>query len=476
MAKFVLAGKADCPFYAKAELLADKLQGSLPNFSIHKICIHPDEWEEWLEVTCRANGWKHQQSPLIWRDLVHRGGKGMLLGGFSDFLEHCQDYYNITLEMPTDLMLKIAAENLETKMKLIVEEERRVSLLQPFHIWITSALSPACHMLIPDLLSSDVFPHVSAVSLHLLDLDGDEEALQGLRMETEDMALPLLHQVTVHTDLEQAFEGADVILLLDDRWPDGGDAEKKEEDEEEEEKRRQVRRISERYLHYGRLIAERAKREVKLIVAGDSFANLRCSVLLDNAHSIDSCRFVTVATQLEYEARAVIAKKLKVRTSDITDVIVWGNISGSFYVDLQRAKVFNFDGAIKGPAFFSQPVLEMLYDRKWLETEFQDLVGCRRADVVSKTRQGAAMSAVNGILAVLKAWNGACGQDEVLSLGVKCQGHYNLPDGIVFSIPVTFKDGKWSPLPDVTIQDEMRERLQLSADELRQEKELGSES
>ncbi|XP_051284206.1 putative malate dehydrogenase 1B [Dicentrarchus labrax] len=467
MAKFVLAGKTDCPHYAKAELLADSLQRSLPNFRIHKISILPDEWKEWLEVTCSRNGWKHEQSPLIWRELVAQGGKGMLLGGFSDFLEHCQGYYSITSDMPTDIMLSVAAENLETKMNLIVEEQHRASLIKPLCIWISSALSPTCHFLIPSLLSAEVFPHVSAINLHLLDLDGSKEELQQLRMETEDLALRLLHQVTIQTDLGQAFQGADVILLLDECWSDDSDT----ENEDEEKKKKRVKGISDRYREYGQLIDSRANKEVKVIVSGDSCANLRCSLLLDNARSIDSHQFITMATQLENEARAVIAKKLKVKTSDITDVIVWGNISGSFYIDLQRAKVFNYDGAIKGPAFFSQPIQKILHDRKWLQTDFQELVGCQRAAVASKSGRAAAMSLANGILAVLKAWNGICGPDEVFSVGVLCPGFYGLPAGIVLSVPVTFTDGKWSVLSDVTVGDELKERLQLSARELKEEKE-----
>lgn len=128
-----------------------------------------------------------------------------------------QEFYNITCDMPTDEMLSVAAENHETMMSLI-EEQHRASLIKPLHIWITrwvglekfkvlifakcviflsilSALSPTCHFLISNLLSTEVFPHVSAISLHLLDLEGDEEELQGLKIETEDLALPLLHQV-----------------------------------------------------------------------------------------------------------------------------------------------------------------------------------------------------------------------------------------------------------------------------------------
>ncbi|GAA6234374.1 putative malate dehydrogenase 1B isoform X1 [Lates japonicus] len=473
MAKFVLAGKTDCPHYAKAELLADALQRTLPNFRTHKISILPDEWKDWLEATCKRNGWKHEKSPLVWRELVDQGGKGMLLGGFSDFLEHCQGYYSITSDMPTDIMLSVAAENLETKMNLTVEEKHRASLIKPVHIWISSALSPTCHFLIPNLLSAEVFPHVAAISLHLLDLEGGEEGLQGLRMETEDLALPLLHQVSIHTDLEQAFREADVVLLLDEWWSGDSDA---GSEGEQEEKKKKVKEISERYREYGQLIDARANKEVKVIVCGDSFVNLRCTLLVDNARSIDSNQFVTMATQVENEARAIMAKKLRVKASDITDVIVWGNISGGFYIDLQRAKVFNYDGAIKGPAFFSQSLIKIFHDRKWLETDFQDLVRCQRAAVASKTRQAAAMSAANGILTIVKAWNGTCNPDKVFSLGVLCPGYYNLPDGIILSVPVTFTDGKWSMLFDVTVSDELKERLQLSASELRKEKELASEN
>ncbi|XP_006805029.1 putative malate dehydrogenase 1B isoform X2 [Neolamprologus brichardi] len=442
MAKFVLAGKTDCPYYAKAELLADTLQQCLPDFKIHKISILPDEWKEWLGATCEKNNWKHEGSPLVWRELVEQGGKGMLLGGFNDFLEHCQDYYGITSDMTTNVMLSVAAENLEAKMNLIKEEQHRASLIQPLHVWITG--------------------------LHLLDLEGNEEQLQSLRLEIEELAISMLHQVTTGTDLERAFRKADVILLLDDGGHDG-------ENEGEEVKKKKVKVISERYKEYGQRIDATAKETVKVIVSGDSFLNLRCSLLVDSARSIDSHQFIAAAAQLENEAKAVLGKKMRMRPSDITDVIVWGNISGTFYIDLQRAKVFNHDGPITGPAFFSQPLLSIFPDRKWLETDFQHLVRTRRLAVTSKTGQVAATSAANGILTVLKAWNGATDPD-VLSSGVACPGHYSLPDGIVFSVPLTFTDGKWSVVSELTVENELKYRLELSASELQQEKQFGSDS
>ncbi|MGH0185650.1 UNVERIFIED_CONTAM: hypothetical protein FKN15_018616 [Acipenser sinensis] len=138
MAKFVLAGKADCPYFAKAELLADLLHKNLPSFTIHKIVQHPDDWEQWLQTICDTNGWKHNRSPIVWREMIDRGGKGLLLGGFSEFMEHAQIYYGITSDIKADLMMSISAENLQTKIDFMEEETYYKGLIKPLHIWITS--------------------------------------------------------------------------------------------------------------------------------------------------------------------------------------------------------------------------------------------------------------------------------------------------------------------------------------------------
>uniref|UniRef100_A0A3Q2D296 Malate dehydrogenase 1B, NAD (soluble) n=1 Tax=Cyprinodon variegatus TaxID=28743 RepID=A0A3Q2D296_CYPVA len=424
MAKFVLAGKADCPYYAKAELLADILQRSLPNFRVHKISVLPAEWKDWLESTCLRNSWNHDSSPIVWRELVEQNGKGMLLGGFSDFLDHCRDYYGITPDMSTDVMQRIAAENLQTQLSLIAEEQLRLSLIKPLYVWITGALRLTCQILIPSLLSAEMFPN-EAVSLHLLDLEGDREELQRLKIDVEDLALDALHQVN-HSNID-----------LPNKF---------------------INRINQsHFLEYGRLIDRRANKHVKVMVAGDTFLNLRCSLLLENAPSINSHQFVATATQLEHEARAEVAKKMGVRPQDVRDVIVWGNISGGFIIDLQRAKVFNYRGAIRGPAFFSQSVLQVLHDRKWLETEFQQQVR-RHHVVVSRSGRTAAISAANGILRVLKAWNGANAEDQIFSITLST----------ILSVPATCMDGKWSALLDVTVDEKLREELKLCVDELQQ--------
>uniref|UniRef100_A0A8C7I7B1 Malate dehydrogenase 1B, NAD (soluble) n=1 Tax=Oncorhynchus kisutch TaxID=8019 RepID=A0A8C7I7B1_ONCKI len=190
-----------------------------------------------------------------------------------------------------------------------------------------------------------------------------------------------------------------------------------------------VRKVSERYQPYGHLNDERAHMNVAVIVAGNSLVNLKCSLLLENAPSVDSGRFVGMATQLEYEAHCTEA----VCEDYVTD----------------RAKVFQYKGAIWGPSDFSQPVLEIIYDRKWLQSDFLNLVSSQRATVASKSQRATAISATNRMIAVLKAWNCNSSAKEVLSFGILSTGHYNLPAGVVFSMPVSLQDGRWSVLSDV---------------------------
>ncbi|KAK2908532.1 hypothetical protein Q8A67_004369 [Cirrhinus molitorella] len=468
MAKFVLAGKADCSYYAKAELLADVLQRNLPDFHIHKICVHPGDWEKWLEDTCASNGWKHSSSPIVWRELIDRGGKGMLLGGFSDFLEHAQGYYGITSEMNSDLMLKIAAENQQAKELCMEEEIQRLGSLRPLHIWISSALNPVCYSLIPQLFTSGLFPGLPTFSLHLMDADGSEEMLQGLKMETEDLALHQLHEVTVHSGHMQAFQGAHFIIFLDDLQP------MCESNDEQDDKDHMVSRVAERFHCYGQLIEANAQKDVRVIVAGDSFVNLKCSLLIENAPSVDPHNFVAMATQLEYEAKTQLAQKLSVKTADINNVIVWGNISGSFHIDLQRAKVFRYDGAIWGPDGFSQQVMEMIYDWKWLETDFMSLVHKHRTTISSKSNKATAISATNGIMTILKSWNNDASPEDIFSLGVISTGEFGIPAGLVFSMPVRFRDSCWSVRSDVTVTDELKQKLKACADELKMERDIAA--
>ncbi|XP_032549378.1 putative malate dehydrogenase 1B isoform X2 [Chiroxiphia lanceolata] len=423
MAKFVVAGKANCPYYAKAEHLADCLQATLPNFRVHKITQHPDKWEQWLHDICETNGWEHRESPIIWRELLDRGGKGQLLGGLNDFLEYAQQYYGITSMMLSKEMLDIAEENLQAHLEIVKEDEEIKSLIKPMQIWITSASTPVCYQLIPLLANGEVFGMTTEISIHLLDTGQFKEVLCSIVMEAEDMAFPLLRSILEHTEIEEAFIEADVIIVLDD---------------------------------------------VLLNLEVQSLENYirEATLIMTYGPSIKPENIIAVATSWESAAKATLARKLNMSTAGVKDVIVWGNITGSNYIDLSHTKLYGYDSAIWGPANFQRPLLNMIYDREWIHSEFLSAQGSLRSRVGRCT----GMLPAHAVATVLRYWYHGSPPGEIVSVGVLSEGQFCVPEGIIFSMPVSFQNGNWEVIKELEIDGTTQEVLGRLAHELIQEK------
>ncbi|XP_032549377.1 putative malate dehydrogenase 1B isoform X1 [Chiroxiphia lanceolata] len=456
MAKFVVAGKANCPYYAKAEHLADCLQATLPNFRVHKITQHPDKWEQWLHDICETNGWEHRESPIIWRELLDRGGKGQLLGGLNDFLEYAQQYYGITSMMLSKEMLDIAEENLQAHLEIVKEDEEIKSLIKPMQIWITSASTPVCYQLIPLLANGEVFGMTTEISIHLLDTGQFKEVLCSIVMEAEDMAFPLLRSILEHTEIEEAFIEADVIIVLDDVLLNL----------EVQSLENYIREVSEVCQVYAPLIEKNAKSEVRVISSGKTFANLKATLIMTYGPSIKPENIIAVATSWESAAKATLARKLNMSTAGVKDVIVWGNITGSNYIDLSHTKLYGYDSAIWGPANFQRPLLNMIYDREWIHSEFLSAQGSLRSRVGRCT----GMLPAHAVATVLRYWYHGSPPGEIVSVGVLSEGQFCVPEGIIFSMPVSFQNGNWEVIKELEIDGTTQEVLGRLAHELIQEK------
>ncbi|XP_045054311.2 putative malate dehydrogenase 1B isoform X3 [Desmodus rotundus] len=397
MAKFVLAGRADCPYYAKAELLADYLQKNLPDFRIYKITQHPHVWEEWLKDLCNKNKWSHRNSPIIWRELLDRGGKGLLLGGYNEFLEHAQP----------------------SKLSVLIRKG--------------SASASACCHLIPILTSGEVFGMHTQISLTLFDNKQAEETLQILATETRDLVSPFLRSVAVCTRAEEAFHQAHVVIILDDPMD-------KELFTLEEYTRSRVPLCR----LYGQLIEKNAHESVRVVVGGKTFINLKTVLLIRFAPRV-AHNIVAVALGVEGQAKAALARKLKTTPSCIKDVIIWGNISGSSYVDLRKAKVYRYDSAVWGPPHFSRPVLSLIFDSEWVNREFVATLN----EWISTGKQFRSILAAHSIATTLKYWYHGSPPGEIVSLGVLSGGQFGVAEGVVFSMPVKCENGTWVVLTDL---------------------------
>uniref|UniRef100_A0A7N5K0B0 Putative malate dehydrogenase 1B n=1 Tax=Ailuropoda melanoleuca TaxID=9646 RepID=A0A7N5K0B0_AILME len=401
MAKFVLAGRADCPYYAKAELLADYLQKNLPNFRVHKITQHPRVWEL---------------------------------------------YYGVTSSMTTELMKVIAQENLETHREKELEEETRKDLVHPLQVWITSASAPACYSLIPILTSGEVFGMHTEISLNLLDNKQTEENLHIIVTETRDLVAPLLRSVSICTRVEDAFRQAHVIIILDEVT-----------DQEVHTLEDCIRSRLPLCRLYGYLIEKNAHNSVRVIVGGKTFVNLKTVLLMRYAPNV-AHNIVAVALGVEGRARAVLARKLRTTPSSIKNVIVWGNISGNNYIDLRKARIYRYESAIWGPPNYSRPVLSLMFDSEWVNRQYVETLQKQTAT----GKQFGAILAAHSIATTLKYWYHGSPPGEIVSLGVLSEGQFGIPEGIVFSMPVKFENGTWvvlTDLKDIEISEQIMTRM-----------------
>ncbi|XP_074949838.1 putative malate dehydrogenase 1B isoform X2 [Phalacrocorax aristotelis] len=411
MAKLVLAGKANCPNYAEAELLADYLQANLPDFRVHKITQHPDKWER---------------------------------------------YYGITSTMLREEMLDIAEENLQAHMEIEKEEEEIKSLIKPLQIWITRASASICYQLIPLLANGEVFGMTTEISIHLLDSDQFKDVLCGIVMEAEDMAFPLLRSISEHTEIDEAFVQADIIIVLDDVLLN----------REVQSLENCIREVSEICQVYGPLIEKNAKSGVRVISSGKTFVNLKAMMIMTYGKSIKPENVIAIATPWESAAKAMLARKLNMNAAGVKDVIVWGNITGCNYIDLSHAKLYGYDCAIWGPANFPRPLLNMIYDSEWIHSEFLSA----QSSLSSRVCHCVGMLPAHAVATVLRYWYHDSPPGEIISVGILTKGQFCVPEGIVFSMPVRFQNGTWEVMTELEINETTQEVLGHLAHELIQEK------
>ncbi|XP_029190568.2 putative malate dehydrogenase 1B [Acropora millepora] len=458
MAKYVIAGKSDCPFYAKAELLADELTLNLPDFQVHKIVKQPGEWEEWLQKTCDQKGWKHVGSPLVWRELVDRGGAGILLGGCNDFLEMVKGYYGITSVKMSDELINISKENFQTKMEIDNDEERRKEQIIPLRVCVGGASKALAYGVLGYLAQGEAFGIDQEVSIYLLDTADNQEVLRGTSMEIQDCAWPLLREVVCTSDPAIAFQDASIVVLLDG-----------EPLIDESDKKDQLLSNAKVFKAHGQALNQYAKKDVKVLIGGEGPSSVNAFITCKFAPSIPKSNIFALARLQENRAKGLLAQKLSVNTAGIKDVIIWGNIGVNTVADPRNSRVHGYDGAIWGPHIpgFTLPVPEMVHDDKWMTGEFMETL----KQPFENVKNPGAIPSLSGSFAVLSQlhdlWQGT--SSDIFSLGVFSEGWYDLPPDIVFSLPVRFLQGSWKIVDDIQLDEALKAQLQTIARDLQKD-------
>ena len=131
MVKFIIAGRSDCPYYAKTELLGDVLTQSLDQLEIKKHVISPEAWSNWAQEKSSKLDQERAESPLVWRELADKGGHGLLIGGYNEFSEYARLYYGIEYDLETERVKEIVTENKLTHIKKENEALKAKASMKP---------------------------------------------------------------------------------------------------------------------------------------------------------------------------------------------------------------------------------------------------------------------------------------------------------------------------------------------------------
>jgi malate dehydrogenase len=314
------------------------------------------------------------------------------------------------------------------------------------NVAITGAAGQIGYALAFRVASGQMLGPDQPVNLHLLEITPALNALNGVTMELADCAFPTLNRVVATDDARVAFKDCQVALLVGAR-PRGPGMERKD----------LLLANAQIFSGQGKALDEVADRNVKVLVVGNP-ANTNALIARANAPHLNPRNF-TAMTRLDHNrALAQLAQKTGSHVSALQRVIIWGNHSSTQYPDISHALVAG------------RPARELV-DSKWVEETFIPVVQQRGAAIIKARGVSSAASAASAAIDHIHSWVHGTPDGNWVSMAVPSDGSYGIPEGVIYSYPVTTKGGDYSIVQGLTIDDFSRRRMQATDAELREERD-----
>lgn len=315
----------------------------------------------------------------------------------------------------------------------------------PVRVAITGAAGQIGYQLLFRIAAGDMLGADQPIILQLLEIPPAMGAVSGVVMELEDCAFPLLHSVVASDDPNVAFKDADYCLLVGAR-PRGPGMERSD----------LLEANGAIFTVQGKAINDNASKDVKVLVVGNP-ANTNAMIAMESAPDIDNKQF-TAMTRLDHNrAMGQLAEKTGKQTNDVTNMIIWGNHSSTQYPDISHVKI---DGKNA----------KDLVERNWYENDFIPTVQKRGAAIIKARGASSAASAASAAIDHMRTWALGTADGDWVSMGIPADGSYGVEAGIIFSYPVTCKEGKYEIVQGLTIDDFSQARLDATEKELRDER------
>ena len=316
---------------------------------------------------------------------------------------------------------------------------------KPVRVAVTGAAGQIGYALNFRIASGAMLGPDQPVILQLLEVPQAQEILKGVVMELNDCAFPLLTEVIATDRPEEAFKDADYALLVGAR-PRGPGMERKD----------LLEANAQIFSVQGKAMDQHASRDIRVLVVGNP-ANTNALIAASNAKSLDRRQF-TAMTRLDHNrALYQLAAKLGTHVNDVRRVIIWGNHSSTQYPDLHHATVGG------------KPALTQV-DFAWYVDEFIPVVQQRGAAIIKARGASSAASAASAALDHMRTWALGSAEGDWVSMGIPSDGSYGIPEGVVYSYPVTCRDGQYQIVQGLEIDAFSRERMTATYQELNEER------
>ena len=321
----------------------------------------------------------------------------------------------------------------------------------PVKVTVTGAAGQIGYAILPRIASGQLLGDDTPVELHLLEIPDAMKAVEGVVMELEDSAFPLLEKIEITDDAKVAFDGANVGLLIGAR-PRGKGMERSD----------LLEANGGIFKPQGEAINAGAADDIRVLVVGNP-ANTNCLIAKAHAPDVPPERFTAMMRLDHNRAKAQLAKKVGAHARDVKKMTIWGNHSATQYPDITHAEVNG------------KPATELVTEREWVESEFIPTVQKRGAAIIEARGASSAKSAASAAIDHIHDWVLGTSEGDWVSMGVPSDGSYEIEEGLISGFPCTCEGGEWTIVEGLEIDDFSRERIDGSVGELKEERDAVAE-
>ena len=309
---------------------------------------------------------------------------------------------------------------------------------------VTGAAGNIGYAMVFRIASGQMLGGYTEIDLQLLEIPPAMDALNGVIMELEDCAFPLVRSIVGTSDVNQAFEGVDVALLVGSR-PRGPGMERKE----------LLTANGAIFTEQGKALSQGASKDVKVLVVGNP-ANTNCFIALNSAPNLSAANFSAMTRLDQNRAVAQLAVKVGCEVNDVANLAVWGNHSATMFPNL-------FAASVKG-----SPAMDLV-SQDWYERDFIPAIQQRGAAIIKARGSSSAASAANAAIEHMHDW--VLGTDNTVSMAIESDGQYGIDKGLLFSYPVTIRNGDVQVVESLPLNEFSQGLIDATENELKEERD-----